>query len=237
MPQRLYDAADRGDAAAVAEFLREGDDANEAANDWAPLHVACFKGHFDAVKALLDGGADVKATVRDEHEEARHRGATPLHMAARHGSVVVVNLLLERGADVDAANKNGVRALLLAAQEGHVDAIKALLEAHADVDAANNNGDRAFDLAVKNGHTAAIHLIEGGAAIHLIEPLEPRVELAREADSSSSTLEERIRTLEADNRALRAMVLGWGEGRWAHPDVPQPDEEVEKFKVSGRQWG
>ena len=27
MPQRLYDAANRGDAAAVAEFLREGDDA------------------------------------------------------------------------------------------------------------------------------------------------------------------------------------------------------------------
>ena len=110
MPQRLYDAADRGDAAAVAEFLREGDDANEAANDWAPLHVACFKGHADAVKALLEGGADVKATVRDEHEEVRHRGATPLHMAARHGSGAVVNLLLERGAEVDAAKNGGARA-------------------------------------------------------------------------------------------------------------------------------
>ena len=76
MPQRLYDAADRGDAAAVAEFLREGDDANEAANDWAPLHVACFKGHFDAVKALLEGGADVKATVRAARIEAHLQAQT-----------------------------------------------------------------------------------------------------------------------------------------------------------------
>lgn len=157
--------------------------------------------------------------------------------AAKRGDAAAVAKFLREGDDANGRAANGWAPLIVAAEQGHVDAIKALLEAHADVDAANNNGDRAFDLAVKNGHTAAIHLIEGGAAIHLIEPLEPRVELAREADSSSSTLEERIRTLEADNRALRAMVLGWGEGRWAHPDVPQPDEEVEKFKVSGRQWG
>ena len=134
MPQRLYDAADRGDAAAVAEFLREGDDANEAANDWAPLHVACFKGHFDAVKALLEGGADVKATVRDEHDEARHRGATPLHMAARHGSVVVVNLLLERGADVDQATQS---VLWKISQDDHVEVAELLRDAKKRSSACN----------------------------------------------------------------------------------------------------
>ena len=119
MPQRLYDAADRGDAAAVAEFLREGDDANEAANDWAPLHVACFKGHFDAVKALLDGGADVG--------QAKNDGATPLHMACQNGHVDVVRLLIEKDADVGQADCLRQTPLDVAKAKDHQDVARLLL--------------------------------------------------------------------------------------------------------------
>ena len=65
MPPRLYDAANRGDAAAVAEFLREGDDANEGSGGWAPLERAAKNGHAGAVEALLVGGADANAADDD----------------------------------------------------------------------------------------------------------------------------------------------------------------------------
>ena len=65
MPPRLYDAANRGDAAAVAEFLREGDDANEGSGGWAPLERAARNGHAGAVEALLVGGADANAADDD----------------------------------------------------------------------------------------------------------------------------------------------------------------------------
>ena len=159
MPQRLYDAADRGDAAAVAEFLREGDDANEAANDWAPLHAACFKGHFDAVKALLDGGADVRATIRDEHEEARHRGATPLHMAARHGHANVVRLLLDAGADplcVDGELRTPLHAV---AAGGHGLCVKALLDAGAEVEGRDSKDCTPLELAERGRHMGTARMM------------------------------------------------------------------------------
>ena len=57
-----------------------------------PLYVAALKGHTDAVKALLGGGANVNLT--------RNSGITPLYIAAVNGHIEAVKALIAAGAIV-----------------------------------------------------------------------------------------------------------------------------------------
>ena len=52
-----------------------------------PLHVACFKGHVDAARLLLDKGADI--------DRVNKRGETPLYAACSKGHVDAARLLLD----------------------------------------------------------------------------------------------------------------------------------------------
>jgi len=51
---------------------------------WTPLHIASYKGHADAIKALLDAGANV---------EAKTKKVTCLLWCARGKQHVVTQLL------------------------------------------------------------------------------------------------------------------------------------------------
>ena len=64
-----------------------------------PLHVAAFKGHVAAAKALLDGEAEVDAKTTDAVSGG---GLTPLHLAAAQGHKLLVELLLTHDADPQA---------------------------------------------------------------------------------------------------------------------------------------
>jgi ankyrin repeat protein len=63
-----------------------------------PLMLAAASGNADAVKLLLDGGANANA-----HENAR--GQTPLMFAAAYDRVAAVELLTKRGANLGATSK------------------------------------------------------------------------------------------------------------------------------------
>src|SRR5215475_2727672 len=71
-----------------------------------------------AVSALLDRGADVKATMGD--------GATALHFAAEGDDLPIIDALLDAGADVNAKTRFNVTALELAAQNGDRAAVERL---------------------------------------------------------------------------------------------------------------
>lgn len=62
-----------------------------------PAFAAARYGKLDALRALLDGGADPNA----EHNST---GATPIHSAAWEGHYPVVELLLSKGANVNEVN-------------------------------------------------------------------------------------------------------------------------------------
>lgn len=64
--------------------------------EWTELHEAAKHGRLDAVRLLLEHGADPNAREPGDN-------TTPLHWAAAHGHVDVVRALLDAGADVHGA--------------------------------------------------------------------------------------------------------------------------------------
>jgi ankyrin repeat protein len=147
---------------------------------------ASTRGATDAIKILVEAGADVNAKSDN--------GTTPLIQAASNNRLEAIRLLLEQRADPDArhgqfsatalhwtagsgrleatqaliagkANLNlqdkaGRTALMMEADNGNLDVVKALLDAKADITLADSNGQRAVDWARKKNHTAIVKLLE-----------------------------------------------------------------------------
>jgi ankyrin repeat protein len=176
-------AAVNGSAAVVDALLKAGADANAEVTDGETvLMLAARTGNPDAVRVLLDRGANVNA------RETWH-GETALMWAAAEDHASVVSLLASRGADlnvkstmpefpkvkVDAATmvftalpRGGLTALMLAARQGAAEGVRALAEAGADLNAADPDGTTALNIAIINAHydTAAL-LIEKGAGLDI----------------------------------------------------------------------
>jgi ankyrin repeat protein len=125
---------------AIAHHLYAGDTA---------LHAAAAGHQLEALRLLLEAGADVRAKNR--------RGAEPLHYAvdgvpgsttwdpAAQAAVVV--RLLKAGAEVDVPDKSGVTPLHRAVRTRCAAAVGALLEGGADVHRANRSGSTPMLLA------------------------------------------------------------------------------------------
>ena len=94
-----------------------------------PLGLACFFGHVDAARRLLDRGADVNALSRNEHIQT-----AAIHASAASegkGELVryeLVELVLEHGADPNLPQGGGFRAIDAARQNGDERVEQLLLE-------------------------------------------------------------------------------------------------------------
>jgi ankyrin repeat protein len=124
---------------------------------WTLLHLAGFFGHAEAVRLLLERGADPNALSTNPMRN------TPLH-AGLAGPLPMegVRLLVDAGADVNARQHGGYTALHSAAQNGKVEIIDLLLDRGADPNAATDDGRRPIDLAKEEG--VKEHLRSRGAA-------------------------------------------------------------------------
>lgn len=82
----------RGDSAAVAARLDQGEDVNEqlGSSGRTPLQIAAAEGRLDVAKLLLDRGADVNL---------RRRGTSALSQAVIAGNLEMTKLLLAHGAE------------------------------------------------------------------------------------------------------------------------------------------
>lgn len=114
---------------------------------WTALRSAAWGGHGEAVRLLLDAGADVDGCDGE--------GRTALRAAAWGGHEEIVLTLLDYGAQVDKADSKGRTPLIAAAYMGHHEAVEILLDHNANVDLADGDGRTALSVAALCVPTAA----------------------------------------------------------------------------------
>ncbi len=154
----LYEAATVGDAARVRELAASDPAAvNAHAKDgFHPLGLAAFFKRPDAVRALLDAGAD-------PHLASRPAGFTALHsaVAGDESAAVkdVVRMLLDAGANPNMRSASGGTPLHTAAFTGNVPVIQMLLAAGGDPDIPDARGHTPLDVARERGHSEAAALL------------------------------------------------------------------------------
>jgi ankyrin repeat protein len=128
----VFEAAALGRGDRLRELL-DGDPsrANAFGEDgFHPLGLACFFGHVDATRTLLEAGADVNALSRNEHiQTAAIHAAAASESKDEQTRYELVRLVLEHGADPDLPQGNGeFRAIDAARQNGDSRVEKLLLE-------------------------------------------------------------------------------------------------------------
>ena len=116
----------------------------------SPVADAAMRGNRDAVRTLLQQGADVNGAQGD--------GMSALHWAADRGDAELTTMLVYAGANTGAVTRIGqYTPLHLAARSGNVDAVRALLTAGASVDArTSTTGVTPLHLAATAGSTPVV---------------------------------------------------------------------------------
>ena len=128
--EALWDASQAGDLDEIARLLAGGAEVDVLVSMYVPngdivqstaLYAAAGDGQLDAVRLLLDRGADPSL--------ATSIGFTALINAAMGGHVAVVRELAARGADLDAAHpETGLTAFHCACGNNQPECVAALVE-------------------------------------------------------------------------------------------------------------
>jgi ankyrin repeat protein len=132
----VFEAAALGRTDRLQDLLDEDPARANAFGDdgFHPLGLACFFGHADAARLLLERGADVNALSRNEHVQT-----AAIHAAAAgegKGEPVryeLVKLVLEHGADPNLPQGGGFRAIDAARQNGDERVEQLLVEYGATI--------------------------------------------------------------------------------------------------------
>lgn len=103
LPERLAEAARRGDVEAINECIAElPDGAPVCVKDmygWTSLHYAAQAGHIEVCQQLLEARGDANAELPDF--------STPIMLAVEEGNIPVTELLLQHGARTRSKDEAG----------------------------------------------------------------------------------------------------------------------------------
>ena len=165
----LMYAANYGLIQIIQSLVKAGADVNMRPTSeprLTPLLAAASKGHADAVKGLLELGANMNDT--DIH------GQTALMLASAKGHIGAVRELIARGIDVDITGQDGINAIGIAVVEGQAEVVDILLEARVKLNVKDTlYGNTPLALAISEGRTQiATKLLNAGADPNLRATLE-----------------------------------------------------------------
>jgi uncharacterized protein len=102
------------------------------ADGFHPLGLACFFGHVDAARLLVEHGADVNVLSQNEHiQTAAIHAACAAQGVDESVRYELVELVLQHGADPNLPQGGGFRAIDAARQNGDARVEQLLLEHRA----------------------------------------------------------------------------------------------------------
>ncbi|XP_061191259.1 ankyrin repeat domain-containing protein 17-like isoform X1 [Saccostrea echinata] len=154
----LMESASAGHVGVARILLAAGAGINTHSNEFkeSALTLACYKGHLEMVKFLLEAGADQEHKTDEMH--------TALMEASMDGHVEVARLLLDSGAQVNMPADSFESPLTLAACGGHVDLAALLIERGANLEEVNDEGYTPLMEAAREGHEEMVGLLLANGA-------------------------------------------------------------------------
>lgn len=134
MYEAMYEAAQKGDLAAVSRALAEGASPDGDGRGYPLLCAAIEKKQFEVAKVLIHEGACI-----DLCEQGN--GMRPLHFACLHGWHEGIKELVARGASIEQSCWEGQRPIDLALGKDHFQqTIGQMLSLGADINGFNGAG-------------------------------------------------------------------------------------------------
>jgi len=171
-PAPIHRAAESAHLEALKALIAGAPETVNHASDRrsTPLVAAIDSGSLDAVKAMIEAGADVNAEVQWRPGVDSSNRYTPLMAAVETGNPEMVRLLIAGGAAVDTGQwrrHSGNTAIHIAAKRGHLEIVKALLEGGANPDIPGEYSRTPLAVAVEQRNRAMFDcLLAGGADVN-----------------------------------------------------------------------
>jgi ankyrin repeat protein len=116
-----------------------------------PLMRAAKSADLDAMRVLLDAGADAKLGMTKGSNAVMILAGTRAAPGSSEKAAQALRLLLQHGGDVNALDARGDRPIHAAARAGANEMVRLLVQLGADPNAANGAGKTALDLASAPG--------------------------------------------------------------------------------------
>ena len=175
----LMHCARTGNVAAVKSLLARKADPNakDSEEQQTALMWAVAQKHAEAARALIDGGADIRARSKG--------GSSAMMFAARAGSVEAADVLLAAKSDVNEVGPGGMTPLVLASASGQQDFAIHLLDKGANPNAKDAHGATALHYSILKGLTSLNGTSRANYSLYLYRPsLVPLIKalLAHKAD-------------------------------------------------------
>jgi ankyrin repeat protein len=148
----LHAAAAKGDVAEIERLVADGERVNiQDSSSRTPLHVATYRKHHAAARALIRLGANPNALDADRYDA--------LTIAAVQNDTELLAIALEGGANPrNVTTPYDGTALSAAAHRGHVEVVRTLIAHGAPLDHANMRGWTALHEAVVLGNGGPNHV-------------------------------------------------------------------------------
>lgn len=131
--QDIYEACRKGNIELIKKLAKINPDTINKLNKsgYSPLIIAGYRNQLEAVKVLLELGAQVNAISGD---------GSVLTAGCYKSDTELVKILLKHKADVNVRNSAGTTPLMFAILSGNEGIVKLLLQNGADTNAKDNSG-------------------------------------------------------------------------------------------------
>lgn len=160
----LYYASLHGLTSVMSTLLGLGEDVHSLGPRGTALAAACSSGHADAVRLLLQAGANIELDT-STMPGWRGKGRTPLDYAVSGKHVSVVELLLAEGADVNHPGPSSQAAIIQAVYNKDITIARLLISAGADVNKFDKwNPETPLQIACEYGDEGMVDLILSAGA-------------------------------------------------------------------------